>query len=327
MPPRGHALWLDCDTGLDDALALLFACRCSDAELRGVSTVAGNCALDAATENTLRILELAGAGRIPVHPGAAAPLVAGIPHAREVHGIDGLGGLAGQLPAARGRPRPEPAAVALVKALRAHPGRLSVVATGPLTNLALAQAIAPDVPGLARQLVVMGGAVGVPGNVGPASEFNLSADPEAAAAVLAAPWPIVQVGLDVTLQVRLGETEAAALEATPTGPGRAVPLFCATALRAYAAAYRRQDGDGRAPMHDPLAVAVALNPSLVRAAQLPAAVETAGALTRGMLVADRRVLARPDLLAGRRTIQCCLDVDAPAARSWLLTTWGAPPGA
>ena len=323
--PRGQALWLDCDTGLDDALALLLGCRTPGVELFGVSTVAGNCPLDQATENTLRILELAGAGRTAVHPGAATPLLAAASDAREVHGTDGLGGLAAHLPAARGRPRPEPAALALVRALRAHPGRLSVVATGPLTNIALAQAMAPDVPRLAQQLVIMGGAIGVPGNVGPTSEFNLAADPEAAAAVLAAPWPIVQVGLDVTLQVRLGETEATALESAPAGPGRAVPLFCASALRAYAAAYVRQDGDGRAPMHDPLAVAVALDPSLVRAAQLPAAVETVGLLTRGMLVADRRVLTSPALLAGRRTIQCCLDVDAPAARSRLLIAWGAPP--
>ena len=322
---RGQALWLDCDTGLDDALALLAACRTPGVELRGVSTVAGNCPLEVATENTLRILELAGAGRTAVPPGAAAPLVAPAGDAREVHGTDGLGGLATQIPAARGRPRPESAAAALVRALRAQPGRIAVVATGPLTNLALAQALAPDVPRLARQLVVMGGAVGVPGNVGPACEFNFAADPEAAAAVLAAPWPIVQVGLDVTLQVRLGEAEAVALEAAPAGPGRSVPLFCAAALRAYAAAYTRQDGDGRAPMHDPLAVAVALDPSLVRAAQLPAAVETSGALTRGMLVADRRVLTRPSLLGGRRTIQCCLDVDVAAARSRLLSAWGAPP--
>jgi purine nucleosidase len=313
-------LWIDCDTGVDDALALLLAARTPSAELVGVSTVAGNCPLPRATDNTLRVLEAAGHGAVPVHPGASRPLAAAAPDARHVHGDDGLGGCTGRLAPARGRPRPEPAALALARALRARPHQLTVVATGPLTNLALLLALDPEAAALARHVVVMGGAVTAAGNVGPVSEFNVAADPEAARLVLSGPWPVTLVGLDVTGRVTAGPEEVRRLEAA----GGPVPALAAALLRSYAAAYERLGGRPAAPMHDPLAVAVALDPALVRAIQVPVDVETRGELTRGMVVADQRVLERPALLGGRRTASVCVEVDDAAALRRLLAAWGAP---
>lgn len=319
MASRPMPLWIDCDTGIDDALALVLGALDPAADLVGVSTVAGNCPLPQATENTLRVLELAGNRRSPVHPGAAGPL-AGVSHdARHVHGDDGLGGCAAALPAPRMRPQGEPAAQALCRVLRGRPGQITVVATGPLTNLALALALDRGVAGCVRQVVVMGGAFTAPGNVAPNVEFNIAADPEAARAVFLAPWPLTLVGLDVTLQVRMGAAEAAACEAA----GRPIPLFCGRVLRAYMAAYQRMGDRAEAPMHDPLAVAAALHPELVAAVQLPVDVETRGELTRGMTVIDQRVLQRPALLQGRRTVQVCHEVDVATARRRMLRAWGA----
>ncbi len=298
----------------------MFAARSPRVLLAGVSTVAGNCALPRATANTLAVLELAGAGRIRVHAGAARPLAGRPPDARDVHGDDGLGGCSHLLPSPRAGPRPEAAAAALAAALRARPGAMTLVATGPLTNLALMLALDPGAAPLARHVVVMGGAVHVPGNVAPTVEFNFGYDPEAAAAVLDAAWPVTLVGLDVTGRVRMGTAQAAALDG-----GDAAARFCGAAVRAYAAAYARLGDPGGAPMHDPLAAAIAVHPELVSTLQVPVAVEMRGDLTRGMAVADRRVLERPALLRGRRTVGVSVDVDAPAAERRLLAAWGARP--
>jgi purine nucleosidase len=314
-----HALWIDCDTGLDDALALLYACRAQGTELVGVSTVAGNCPLAQATANTLAVLGLAGRTP-PVVPGAARPLLAEPSYAREVHGADGLGGLAAELPAPTAAPAADPghAAAALSQAAQARPGVLTVVATGPLTNLALAGLLDPELPRRVRALVAMGGAVAVPGNVGPVTEFNFGFDPEAAALVLRQGWPLTVVPLDVTLQCLAGPREADRLE----GAADPVAAFVARALRRYQEAYEARLGRRAAPLHDPLAVAVALDPTLVDAVEVPVAVETRGEVTRGMLVADRR----PGRAPGGPTARVALRVDADRALGRLLAHWAQAPG-
>ncbi len=309
-----HRIWLDCDTGVDDALALLLALRVRGCHVAGISTVAGNCPLEQATRNTLGLLALVGSTRIGVHPGAARALDGSVGDARHVHGSDGLGGMAHLLPEVRPDPRREPGHTALARALRRQPGQITVVATGPLTNLALLALTDPRALDLARELVIMGGAMRAPGNVAPTVEFNFGADPDAARLVLRGPWNPRLVGLDVTTQVR---ADAALRERVAQTP-RLGPL-AAGALGAYATAYSSLG----APLHDPLAMAAALDPSLLEWVQLPVDVEIRGELTRGALVADLRVLERPELAEGRPTARIARGVDAPRALTMLSEAWCA----
>jgi purine nucleosidase len=262
-------LWIDCDTGIDDALALLLATATPEAQLLGVSTVAGNCSLEDATANTLGVLALADANDIPVHAGASQPLAEPLHLAPSIHGTDGLGGLRPMLPALRRRATSLSAVEAVRRACHEHARHLVLVATGPLTNLALAVASDRALVEMVSRVVVMGGAVRVPGNVGPNAEFNIATDPEAARIVLTAGWPLTLVPLDVTMRVRMGAKDTATLR--KQGPAAA---FCADALAFYQEAYRPELGMRAAPMHDPLAVAVALDPRLVATEDLPLSVET-----------------------------------------------------
>jgi purine nucleosidase len=296
---RPHPLILDVDTGVDDALAIILALRSTEFELLGISTVSGNVDLTKATANTLTVLDVLEAPRIPVAAGAGAPLARPGITAGEVHGGDGLGGVSGRFPASR-RHAGRDAAGFLFDTIRRMPGELTLVATGPLTNVALA--IEKDLRTMRqlRALIVMGGAVGVPGNVGPVSEFNFAVDPEAAAIVLKSGLPVTLVPLDVTERATLSRKHLEGI--APTGRLHAF----VTAITAATMAYHRMRGEEEGIfLHDPLAVGVALDPSLVRQEPMALAVETRGELTTGMVVADRRrgFLATP-------TARVCVDVEA-----------------
>jgi len=248
-------LLIDTDPGIDDALALLLAWASKDASVEVVTTVAGNTPLDRGTVNVFRLLALRRPTPSPlVAVGAAKPLARPLTTAGRYHGEDGLGDL-NDWPPVEVRPAPEPASTAIVKAARRYGDQLRLVALGPLTNVALAletdrQAMA----GLGR-LVAMGGAVDVPGNTTLSAEFNMHVDPEAAARVLAAGLPFDLVPLDATRQAVL---ERQALEsALARAPGPAADRILAFTRRAF-----RIDGDAM-HLHDPLAVAVALDPTLV----------------------------------------------------------------
>ena len=188
---------LDCDPGIDDAFAIAFGCGHPGLELCGVTTVAGNVGLGRTTRNALAVLEFLGRADVPVAAGSAAPLLRPFVEAHDVHGETGLG--AASLPAPSGRPVAAHAVDFLIERIAAAPGEVTLVATGPLTNVALAVRRHPPLVTQVADFVIMGGSAGR-GNVTPAAEFNIWCDPEAAAIVFAAGWRVTMAGLDVTHQ-------------------------------------------------------------------------------------------------------------------------------
>jgi purine nucleosidase len=221
-------LLLDCDPGIDDALALLLACAHRELDLLAVTTVAGNRPVDITSANAGRLLELAGRAEVPVHAGAARPLAHAQPRCNLVHGEDGLGGVS--LPAGRA-PAAEHASDAIARTLlAAEPSTINLAAVGPLTNLALAEIKHPGVLRRAKALLVMGGAAFRPGNVTPCAEFNFWADALAAHTVMEAGAQVHLFGLDVTSQAAMPAGWIASLAELGTRSGRAA---CAM-LQAYA---------------------------------------------------------------------------------------------
>ncbi len=293
MPQQTEFLVIDVDTGIDDALALLYACAEPHAHVLGVSTTVGNVSLQDATRNTRAVLALAGRSDIPVWPGAGTPLSNFAADARAVHGETGLGYAVLPEP-------PEPAHVAhavdaIVGAAHAHAGRLILVATGPLTNIALAVMREPELPRLLKRFVIMGGAYREPGNVTPCAEFNIWHDPEAARIVFRAfggpgGTPVVAIGLDVTHKTSFDSTDLAALATRAAGQPLAPALtrFIEDASRHYFDRMEKRSGKRILIMHDPLALAVALDPTLVATRRVAVDVETAGRLTIGATIADWR---------------------------------------
>lgn len=286
-------LALDVDTGIDDSFGLLYALGRPDVSLVGVATVAGNVSRDRATRNTSAVLALAGRAEIPVWPGAATPLMGPARDASDIHGETGLGHA--RLPEPPPLRDPAHAVDALIAASHAHPGELVVVATGPLTNIALVVARDPGWPRRLKRFVAMGGAFATSGNVTAAAEFNIWHDPEAARIVARAfsaedAAPSILVGLDVTRRTLLTPADLDALKARcaalPRGP--ALTTFLIDAAAHY---FDLMDARGKPRalvMHDPLAVAVALDPTLVTTHTVPVDVETQGAITRGLTLADFR---------------------------------------
>ena len=250
---------IDTDPGIDDALALLLAWGSPELRVTGVTTVAGNVPLEMATANVFRLVDLRRPAPAPVVArGAAAPLSRPLRTAIRYHGQDGLGEVAGW-PAAPGRLADVDAADLLVRAARQAPGGLVLIALGPLTNLALALARDPGALRRLARVVVMGGAVDVPGNVTPTAEFNIHVDPEAAAQVLGGGLTLDLVPLDATRQAVL--TRDALQTALARRPGALAGRIAAFTERGF-----RVDTAGGAPgmvLHDPLAVGVAIDPSLV----------------------------------------------------------------
>jgi purine nucleosidase len=201
----------------------------------------------------------------------------------EVHGTDGLGGYRHLLPPAR--PAAEPSGPqALLEASRRHAGALTVLATGPLTNLALALLEDAGLPARVARVVVMGGAFATAGNVTPVAEANFWHDPEAADLVLSAPWPVVAVGLDVTRRVWFGEAELDRL----AGAANPAVRHLAAMARAYAEGYGQREGEVRCLLHDPLAALAVVEPEILSGGRAPVRVERRGEHTRGMSVADLR---------------------------------------
>ncbi|HLC42143.1 MAG TPA: nucleoside hydrolase [Methylomirabilota bacterium] len=289
---------IDTDPGIDDALALIFALRSEELSVEAITTVAGNVPVELTTRNALRILTLLSIpGALPVARGAPAPLTRSLVSASHVHGDDGLGNI-DRLRTPDGSPLyPEPTvelvphdgAGLILETIRRWPDELTVIALGPLTNLAIALQRDPAIMRKVREVVIMGGAIAVPGNVSPVAEFNFYVDPEAAHRVLAAGLPIRLVPLDVTQQVILRRDR---IERRMAGRRDPVSRFVWAMARAGLEFAQKAEGLDGLVLHDPLAVAVALDPSLMSARELFVDVETEGVLTRGMAVADRRFPSR-----------------------------------
>jgi purine nucleosidase len=302
---------LDVDTGIDDSLALLYACASPEVELVAATCVAGNIDARQVAENTRAVLELAGRGDVEVALGRETPLVRPLTIAPETHGPRGLG--YATLPPPSRPISPRHAVDLLVEEARRRPREITLVAVGPLTNVALAVLREPELPVLLRRLVIMGGAYRSPGNTAPTTEWNISVDPEAAKIVFDAfGAPEVQVaresaglparplalGLDVTERAKLTPDHLAALAARAGDDLAAartpVVRYLADALRFYMEFHSRYDGFYGAFIHDPLALAAALDPTLVRAEALTVDVELGGTLTAGETVTDwRRTWGRP----------------------------------
>lgn len=296
----------DCDTGVDDAMAILYGAR-HGAEFLACTVTHGNVPVEVGTRNTLTVLDAAGLADVPVYAGAARPLVGEVRTAEHVHGEDGLGNTR-PTPSPRA-PKELPAARALVELAAARPGEITLVPVGPLTNIALALQLDPDFAHNIAEVVLMGGAIGVPGNASPVAEANIICDPEAAQAVLDAPWEVTFVGLEVTMRTGLTASMLAELAGTNTRAGRLVW----EAMGFYMDLYERSLGYRTCMLHDPLAMALALDESLAEYSYARAGIELRGEHTRGMVVADLRPGVRVDPAQAREpgVLRYVTDVDIP----------------
>ncbi|MGT2426162.1 nucleoside hydrolase [Amnibacterium kyonggiense] len=277
----GAPWYLDCDTGIDDALTLGLLVA-EGADLRGIGSVSGNLSAAGGARNTLDLMALMGRADVPVAVGAHDPvddLFHGV--ADFVHGANGIGGV--DLPHV-GEPVAESAAEMLVRLAHEHPGALRVLAIGPLTNLALALRLEPQLPSLVADVVIMGGAAQAPGNVSAVAEANIWNDPLAARAVFDAAWPVTMVGLDVTMLARFEETHRVDLAASGAS-GAAL----AAMLGVYFEYYTPILGRPSCALHDPLAAAIALGTVVPSVAPVvPIEVDATDGPGRGQTLVDLR---------------------------------------
>jgi purine nucleosidase len=331
--PNQTPLILDVDTGVDDALALLYACASPEIELVAVTCVGGNVDARQVAENTRAVLELAARGDVPVALGRERPLEKPLETSVETHGPRGIG--YAELPPASRPLEADGAADRIIDIARSRPGEVTLVTLGPLTNLAVALKREPSLPRLLAGWVLMGGAFGAPGNTTPTSEWNIHVDPHAAKLAFQrwagapgtprAPRALpLALGLDVTERARfqpenlrhlavradvlpldaapLGTEEIAAIGSVAANP---VLRFVVDALRFYFEFHAKYDGFYGAFIHDPLAVAAAVDRSLVRAREVFVDVETGAGLAHGMTVADWRGLTRQPA-----NLEVAVDADA-----------------
>lgn len=329
--PTSHPFYLDCDTGIDDALALAYLLASPQADVRGIGTVSGNVSAAVGARNTLDLLQLAGHAHIPVAVGAHDPQT-GTFHggASHVHGANGIGEVS--LSTADAELASETAAEMLVRLAHKHPGTLRVLAIGPLTNIAEALRLDPELPRLVEEITIMGGAALAPGNITAVAEANIANDPEAAADVFAADWNITLVPLDVTMSNVLEESHRQELLAA----GHPVPQALGEMLGYYFRFYEGIFGRACSAMHDPLAAALAVGG--VKAAVAPVVhvdVDTTDGPGRGQTVCDLRglYLDYPEQPGARCRVVLSLDGDfAPHLVDVLLslsecTTAGVAAGA
>ncbi len=281
---------LDCDPGHDDAVAILLAAGNPNIELLGVTTVGGNHTLEKVTRNTAQVLTVAKLTDVPLYAGATRPILREVETAEGIHGDTGM--------EIHGFELPEPALSVqethgvqfIIDTIMNEPaGTVTLVPTGPLTNIALAARLEPRIVERVKEVVLMGGAYGT-GNWTPSAEFNIIVDPEAAHIVFNEKWPVVMVGLDLThqaLATKEVEEQFAAL-------GTNVGDFVVGLFGAFRKNYQDAQGFDDPPVHDPCCVAYLIDPTVVETVKVPVDVETQGLLTTGRTVADFRSPAPAD---------------------------------
>ena len=301
---------IDTDPGIDDAAAILMALASPELDVVALTTIFGNSSVEVCTANARRVLAAAGRSDIPVYMGAGKPLLrpANEGWASHIHGGDGLGGVAGpQDVDSRFRGNDEPvgkhAALAITEAVMAAPGEITVLALGRMTNLALAISLEPGLAGAVREVVVMGGAVTVPGNVSGVATANLHEDPEAASIVYRSGAPIVQVGLDVCNRVTVSPSQLEAIAEAGSPATRLLSEATGHLREAYIRTGRIGPHDG-VRYNDMPAIGYAIDPGLFAARPAYVEVETHSELTRGQTVADWN--------ATGPNARICLEVDAEA---------------
>ncbi len=277
---RPRRVIIDTDPGVDDALALLLALRSPEIKVEAITVVAGNVPVETGLFNALCIVEVSDSISVPVALGANAPLKRKLVTATEWHGENGLMGLS--LPQPKLKPSSESAIELMGQVIKKSPHQVSIVALGPLTNLALAFKADPQLPALVEEVVLMGGSLSG-GNVSPAAEFNFYVDPEAARIVFHSGVPLTMVGLDVTRKVILTEEHLKVLEASKDK----VSEIAARLARNLVSRYKSMGESFGPAMHDPLAVAAFIDRSLLRLERMHVDIETSGELTAGEALAYR----------------------------------------
>lgn len=310
---------LDVDTGVDDALAILTAVRHPAIDLLAVSCVTGNASLDRVVDNTLKVLDAAGADDIPVAAGAVRPLIAPARDAGHVHGSDGLAGIV--LPESARVPDPEGAVAMLRRVILAHPEPVTIVALAPQTNLALLLRIHPEVADNIERIVFMGGSASI-GNATALAEFNVWHDPEAAAAVIDAGVPCYMYGLDVFMAVAIDEPLANDL----AGHADAGVALAGQLLSHRISFSADEEAHYSGLIGDAGAVCALLDPDALRVEHLPVRVELAGS-ARGATIVDRRARGGEDSVhggaGGFTRMDVALEVDADRMADVFLRAIGA----
>ncbi|KDP29547.1 hypothetical protein JCGZ_19260 [Jatropha curcas] len=300
---------IDTDPGIDDAMAIFLALRSPEVEVIGLTTIYGNVYTTLATRNALHLLEIAGRTDIPVAEGSHVTITKGtkLRIADFVHGADGLGNQ--DFPPPKGKPIEQSAAEFLVKQANHHPGKVTVVALGPLTNIALALELDPAFAKNIGQIVLLGGAFSVNGNVNPAAEANIFGDPDAADIVFTSGADVLAVGINVTHQVVLTDVDR---EKLAQSSGKFAQYLCKI-LEVYFS-YHHEAYDTRGVyLHDPTALLAAVNPSLMTYIEGSVRVQTTG-ITRGLTILYNKQKRFGEVTewSDKPSVKVAVTVDAPA---------------
>lgn len=313
-----YHILLDADTGVDDALALLYALKSPKVKLEGVTTIFGNINEKQAARNSMDLIALANPGyEVPVAIGASETLRGereeGVPF---IHGYNGIGDA--HIPESPQKVLAMNGVDFMIQKAKELDGKLIIVATGRLTNVALALQKEPNFAKYVKKLVVMGGTVFAPGNTTPVAEANIHGDPDAADQVFQSDLNVTMVGLDVTMKTLLTYDKILYLERNCREENRSVVDFMKDCLKLYMNFYRQSNNFFEAcAMHDPLAMLIAVDPSVVKTQKFKARVECADCMCKGMIVTDRRVRSMEDA----KYVEFCLEVDSERAVNELLSVF------